>query len=118
MIPLVVVYVAMDKFTLFELHVHDGMEFSATNTAPAIGRSADDEEYEELEEYVEGADGSDEESAADDSEGGVGLLGLLAGLVLLAVVAIAVRKLRGGDAELEIAELDDLTEEGEEEAEH
>jgi hypothetical protein len=117
----------MDKFTLFELHVHDGMEFSATNTAPAIGRSADDEAYEELEEeleeIVEGADDSDEsaddsdERTADDSDGGVAPFKLLAGLVVLAVVAVAIRKLRGGDAELEIAELDDLTEEDEEEAE-
>ena len=103
----------MDKFTLFELHVHDGMEFSATNTAPAIGRSDDEEEYEELKELVEGADtdadGSDE-SAGGDSEGGAAPFKLLIGLVVLAVVAVAIRKLRGGDAELEIAELEDLTE--------
>jgi hypothetical protein len=109
----------MDKFTLFELHVHDGMEFSATNTAPAIGRS-DDEEYEELEEYVE----SDEERTDDaddsdaDSSGGVGPAGLVVGLVVLVALAFAIRKLRGGDAELEIAELDDLTEHEGAEAEH
>ena len=43
--------------------------------------------------------------------------------MLLAVVAVAIRKLKGGDAELEIADLDDLTDEtddlgGEAESEH
>jgi hypothetical protein len=115
----------MDKFTLFELHVHDGMEFSATNTAPAIGRSDDEEheEHEELEEYVESDEGrtddADESDADSSSDGGVGPVGLVVGLVVLAGLAFAVRKLRGGDAELEIAELDDLSEhEGGEEAEH
>jgi hypothetical protein len=118
----------MDKFTLFELHVHDGMEFSATNTAPAIGRSADDEEYEELEEYVDDdgegdegdADGDVEGSDAADGSSGVSPVGLLVGVLFLAVVAIAVKKLRGSDAELEVAELDDLTDAvgEEEEAEH
>jgi hypothetical protein len=125
----------MDKFTLFELHVHDGMEFSATNTAPAIGRSADeDEAYEELEEYVDGDEsgGDDGEFDDDDAErrvdgseaadgsGSVSPVGLLVGVLFLALVAIAVKKLRGSDAELEVAELDDLTDAvGEEgEAEH
>ncbi|WP_380677547.1 hypothetical protein [Salinigranum sp. GCM10025319] len=102
----------MDKFTLFELHVHDGMEFSATNTAPAIGGS--DEEYEELDAVDHDADADDAGDADEGSDGsgrGVGLLGLLAGLVLLAVVAVAIRKFKGGDTELEIADLDDLTDE-------
>jgi hypothetical protein len=124
LIPVCVVYYTMDKFTLFELHVHDGMEFSATNTAPAIGGS-DDEEYEELDaaDYDADTDDAGEGSESDDSGRGVGPLGLLAALVLLAVVAVAIRKLKGGDAELEIADLDDLTDEtddlgGEAESEH
>jgi len=123
LIRLVVVYCAMDKFTLFELHVHDGLEFSATNTAPAIGRSADedeDEAYEELEAVAGEGAASESDDTADESSGRrVGPLALLLGVVALAVVAVAVRKLRGSDAELEIAELDDLTDGyDEEEAEH
>ena len=130
MIPVVGVYPGMDKFTLFELHVHDGMEFSATNTAPAIGRSADDEEsfeeveeVEEVEEYIDEAeaeDGDGDDGSDVDDSGGVSPVGLLVGVLFLAVVAVAVKKLRGSDAELEVAELDDLTDavgEGEE-AEH
>ena len=123
----------MDKFTLFELHVHDGMELSAKNTAPAIGRSlfsrvkgdSDaedvDEEYEELEEVVDDDDDTDDADADEDdaTSRAPGPLGLLVGLVVLAVLAIAIRKLRGGDTDLEIAELDDLSEMvDEEEAEH
>ncbi|WP_161596539.1 hypothetical protein [Salinigranum halophilum] len=113
----------MDKFTLFELHVHDGLEFSATNTAPAIGRSADedeDEAYEELEAVAGEGAASESDDTADESSGRrVGPLALLLGVVALAVVAVAVRKLRGSDADLEIAELDDLTDAyDEEEAEH
>lgn len=114
----------MDKFTLFELHVHDGVELSATNTAPAIGRSkADDEEYEELAEYVDDGDADGDERDGDDDASGRGMtpLKLLVSVVAIAVLAYAVRRFRGGDAELEIAELDDLTEGDaydEEEAEH
>jgi hypothetical protein len=131
LIAVPVVYVLMEKFTLFELHVHDGMEFSATNTAPAIGQSSadGDEEYEELTESTEPVEiedaesgsesGSESESESDSDSGdagrSVGPLTLLVGVVVLAVVAVAIRKLRGGDAELEIAELDDLSDETDEE---
>ncbi|WP_318569210.1 hypothetical protein [Salinigranum marinum] len=100
----------MDKFTLFELHVHDGMEFSATNTAPAIGGADDEvaeEEYEELEASVEEGDA---ESADEDAGRSVGPVSLLVGLVVLAALAFAIRKFRGDDTDLEVAELDDLTE--------
>ena len=106
----------MDKFTLFELHVHDGMEFSATNTAPAIGRSTDDEELEEPIEEAEGSDDA-ETSEGADTDGGVGLRTFLVGVVALAALAFAIRTLRGNDADLEIADLDDLTDDAEE-AEH
>jgi hypothetical protein len=36
------------------------------------------------------------------------------GLVVLAALAVAIRKLRGDDTDLEVAELDDLTEAAEE----
>lgn len=106
----------MDKFTLFELHVHDGMEFSATNTAPAIGRSADeDEEYAEL-AAVDDETQEDADADTDESSGrSVGPVALLLGVVALAVVAIALRKFRGSDADLEIAELDDFSESPDEE---
>ena len=121
---MLVVYGRMDKFTLFELHVHDGMEFSATNTAPAIGAGDDDEaaeeEYEELEAPTEEGDAE----STDEDGGSVGPVGLLVGLVVLAALAVAIRKFRGDDADLEVAELDDLTEaaeglgEAETESEH
>ena len=104
----------MDKFTLFELHVHDGMEFSATNTAPAIGGAA--EEVAELAEYVDADDATDEADEASDEDAGESsrsLLPLVVAVVVLAVVAVAVRKFRGRDTELEIAELDDLVDEAE-----
>jgi hypothetical protein len=141
LIPVGRLYTLMDKFTLLELHVHDGMEFSATNTAPAIGRSGEEADVEELEATVaasesdadaEGDAGTDldgESDAESDSEsdsdaGGrsPGPLGLLVGLLVVALLAVAVRKLRGGDADLEVAELDDLAATGspddEEAAEH
>jgi hypothetical protein len=108
----------MDKFTLFELHVHDGMEFSATNTAPAIGRSADedDEEYAELADVVDDETEEDANAGTDESSGrSVGPAALLLGVVALAVVAIALRKFRGSDADLEIADLDDFSEAPDEE---
>jgi hypothetical protein len=106
----------MDKFTLFELHVHDGMEFSATNTAPAIGRSADeDEEYAEL-AAVDDETQEDADADTDESSGrSVGPVALLLGVVALAVLAIAFRKFKGSDADLEIAELDDFSEAPDEE---
>jgi hypothetical protein len=106
----------MDKFTLFELHVHDGMEFSATNTAPAIGRSADeDEEYAEL-AAVDDETQEDADADTDESSGrSVGPVALLLGVVALAVLAIAFRKFKGSDADLEIAELDDFSESPDEE---
>jgi hypothetical protein len=108
----------MDKFTLFELHVHDGMEFSATNTAPAIGRSADeDEEYAELAAVDdETQEDADADADTDESSGrSVGPVALLLGVVALAVLAIAFRKFKGSDADLEIAELDDFSEAPDEE---
>jgi hypothetical protein len=137
LIPVGRLYTLMDKFTLLELHVHDGMEFSATNTAPAIGRSGEEADVEELEATVaasesdadaEGDAGTDldgESDAESDSDAGgrsPGPLGLLVGLLVVALLAVAVRKLRGGDADLEVAELDDLAATGspddEEAAEH
>lgn len=112
----------MDKFTLFELHVHDGMEFSAMNTASPFGRSSDDEEFEEeLEEFLEEMDDDGEEMDEEYESGSSGPsgLGLLFLLVVVAAAAIAFRKFRSSDDELEISELDDFDREyDEEEAEH
>jgi hypothetical protein len=103
----------MDKFTLFELHVHDGMEFNATNTAPAIGGSED--AVDALEEYVDADTEETRESDAgdDEPESSRSLLPLVTGLVVIALAAVAVRKFLGSDAELEIAELDDLVDDAE-----
>lgn len=122
MIPVLVVCGRMEKFTLIELHVHDGMEFSATNTAPAIG-AGDGEAAKEAYEELEAATDEGDAESTDEDGGSVGPVGLLVGLVVLAALAVAIRKLRGDDADFEIAELDDLTEaegsgEAEAESEH
>ncbi len=105
----------MDKFTLFELHVHDGMEVSGNQMGPGFGRRSvdEDEEYEELAEVVAGDDEYEEDGPTDDSSGrGPSPLPLLLTLVAIVVVAVALRKLAGSDieTEIEIAELDDLAE--------
>jgi hypothetical protein len=94
-------YVMTDKsFTLLEVHLHDGLSFSATNTAPAIGGS--------------GEDGTDSEAATEAGEEtySVGLrTGALVALVLLVALAVAAKYLRGDDDLGELADLDDFAEE-------
>ncbi|WP_311171913.1 hypothetical protein [Halobellus ordinarius] len=88
------------SFTLLEVHLHDGLSFSATNTAPAIGGS--------------GEDGTDSEAATEEAEEtySVGLrTGALVALVLLVALAAAAKYLRGGDDIGELADLDDFAEE-------
>jgi hypothetical protein len=114
----------MDKFTLFELHVHDGMEFSAMNTASPFGRSSDDDEIdEEMEEFLDDIDIGPDESVepgpdeTDDDSSGRSPLALVVGFVFLVAVAVALRKLRSADADLEIADLDDFSDDYEEQEE-
>jgi hypothetical protein len=86
------------KFTLLELHFDGDVAFSAsaTNEAPAIGRGPAD----------------DDETSADDDAGTAcgcsrGRL-VLGAVILAAVLAVLVRKLRGGDADLDdLEELDE-----------
>jgi len=93
-------------FTFLEVHLHDGLSFSASNSAPFVG-SGDDEgareagegEYEASTEYDE---------TADDSGGVPAGVAALVGLVFLIGVAALARKLMGGGDDL--AELDDLAE--------
>jgi hypothetical protein len=104
------------SFTLFEVHLHDGLSFSATNTSPAIG--VGDDESEETEIDVEGSEaavetGTDAESSGAESSGaessGAGNgLKVLIGLVLVAGLAVAARKLMGESDLEELEELDDL----------
>ncbi|ELZ94187.1 hypothetical protein C440_11218 [Haloferax mucosum ATCC BAA-1512] len=98
----------MANFTLFEVHLHDGFEFSPSNRAPFFNTDSEttgeDVELEPEHEYE-----ADERHELDDESdsGGSGAMALLFGLVLLVGIAAAVRFLRG-DAELDdLADLDD-----------
>jgi hypothetical protein len=103
----------MANFTLFEVHLHDGFEFSPSSRGPFIGRSEEtDEDYEaelegESEEYE-----VEIETEEDESESGGRGMSLLVGLVLLVGIAAAVRFIRGrGDDDLdELAEFDEREE--------
>ncbi|KAB1198792.1 MULTISPECIES: hypothetical protein [Haloferax] len=99
----------MADFTLFEVHLHDGFEFSPSNRAPLFAKSeraADDydAELEAEEEYEFEIEVDEDES---ESEAGRGA-SLLVGFVLLVGIAAAVRFIRGrGDDEMdELADLD------------
>ncbi|MFC5366070.1 hypothetical protein [Salinirubrum litoreum] len=94
------------SLTLFEVHLHDGLSFSATNTSPAIGVGDDESEGTEID--VED-DETAFETAGDDESAGVGNgVKVLIGLVLVAGLAVAARKLMGTDDLEELEELDDL----------
>ncbi|RDZ63289.1 hypothetical protein C5B90_09020 [Haloferax sp. Atlit-12N] len=102
----------MADFTLFEVHLHDGFEFSPTNSAPLLSKGgsemeleADDESYDDYDDY----DVEFDDDEADEAEsGGRPGVGLLVGLVLLVGIAAAVRYIRGGGDDLdELADLDD-----------
>ncbi|WP_411963836.1 hypothetical protein [Haloferax sp. YSMS24] len=104
----------MANFTLFEVHLHDGFEFSPSSRGPFFGSSEEtsddyDAEMEEaVEEYDIEIEGDDETSES----GGRSAMGVLMGLVLLVGIAAGVRYIRGrGDDELdELADLDDREE--------
>ncbi|RDZ44137.1 hypothetical protein C5B91_11430 [Haloferax sp. Atlit-10N] len=101
----------MADFTLFEVHLHDGFEFSPTNSAPLLSKrggdeaaalEAEDESYDDYDAELD-ADETDE----SESSGGPGMA-LLVGFVLLVGIAAAVRYIRGGGGDLdELADLDD-----------
>ena len=105
----------MTEFTFFEIHLHDGLSFSATNTAPAIGGSgggASDAGTEQSEAGTvadEGGSAPGDGSPADARSGQV-RIGALVALVLLVALAAAAKYLRGDD-DLELTELDDFAEE-------
>ena len=89
------------SLTLLELHLHDGLSFSATNTAPAIGGSDE-----------AAADGGGAEGDDAGETGSSGLrVGALVALVLLVALALAAKYLRGDDDLEELVDLDDVAEE-------
>lgn len=88
----------MVNITLFELHVHDGFDFSPSSV---IGG-----DEEELDEYAE------EELAvdADEESSGPGRgAGALVGLVVLVVLGLGIRKLMSDDLD-PVEELEELDE--------
>jgi hypothetical protein len=96
------------SFTLFEVHLHDGVSISGTNTAPAVGDVGDGSTAEgEASEPVELDDAGDHETPDDSSGPGAGLA-VFVGLVLVAGLAVAARVLMGDDDLEELEELDDL----------
>jgi hypothetical protein len=96
------------SLTLFEVHLHDGLSFSATNTAPAIGGDGGERESEETDVETEAADPDEGfEDGESESAGGNGLK-VLIGLVLVAGLAIAARKLMGDEDLEQLEELEDL----------
>ncbi|UVE50144.1 hypothetical protein KU306_14755 [Haloferax larsenii] len=98
----------MADFTLFEVHLHDGFEFSPTNRAPLMGaQDESDDDYDvEFEDDAE----VDYEAEYESASKGGSKMGLLFGLVLLIGIAAGVRYLRGGDDLDELADLDEREE--------
>jgi hypothetical protein len=97
------------SLTLFEVHLHDGLSFSATNTAPAIGSDDGDEEDDAVGTDIEIEDTeADTGSERTESAGPGAGLAVLVGLVLVAGLAVAARKLMGDDDLEQLEELDDL----------
>jgi hypothetical protein len=117
----VVYHMASKSFTLFEVHLHDGLSFSASNSAPAIGRKSDTSDEADAdagagettievtdEETTEETAEEEMDADAEDADGGSGLK-VLFGLLIVAGLAVAARKLMGESEDLEdLEELDDL----------
>ncbi|QCC47181.1 hypothetical protein [Halobellus limi] len=104
----------MTEFTFFEIHLHDGLSFSATNTAPAIGGSGEGAsdggtEQSEAGSVADEGGSTDDGSPAGGRSGQV-RIGAVVALVLLVALAAAAKYLRGGD-DAELTELDDFAEE-------
>ncbi|MFC7068337.1 hypothetical protein [Halobaculum lipolyticum] len=97
----------MADLTLFELHVHDGLDFSPSSV---IGGGADD-----AAEAVESAGDGTEIDIDGDEESGSGAgraVGALIGLVFLVLAGVAVRKLMSDDLDAieELEEMDETVE--------
>ncbi|WP_144903293.1 hypothetical protein [Halobellus captivus] len=100
------------SFTFFEIHLHDGLSFSATNTAPAIGGSSageSDDDATESQPDERDSGSSDTKRCAPFCGGSRSLqIGGLVALALLVALAAAAKHLRGGGDAL--SELDDIDE--------
>ncbi|MFC7128166.1 hypothetical protein [Haloferax chudinovii] len=114
----------MADFTLFEVHLHDGFEFSPTNSAPLLSKrggtalESDGESHDDYDvEFDADEDDAFDESESDESGGRPGVA-LLVGLVLLVGIAAVVRYIRGdGDEFDELTDLDDAGDEERDEVE-
>ena len=115
--PTVNVLMCMADFTLFEVHLHDGFEFSPSNRAPLFSKrdSSDEDDYDvELESTDEYDEEYEVEIEGDDESesGGRSAMGVLMGLVFLVGIAAGVRYIRGrgGDELDDLSDLDDREE--------
>ncbi|RLM57382.1 hypothetical protein DVK02_06325 [Halobellus sp. Atlit-31R] len=95
------------SFTLFEIHLHDGIDFEATNTAPAIGERGDGASDSETDSDATGEPAETPDSGPCSTSGGR-VLGAVVAVVLLVALAAAAKYLRGDGDE---TELDDFVEE-------
>lgn len=101
----------MANFTLFEVHLHDGFEFSPSSRGPFFGKSEElSDDYDaELEESSEAEYDVDiEAEEAEDESGGSRAMSMLVGLVLLVGIAAVVRFVRGRGSDDDYDELADL----------
>lgn len=93
----------MVEFTLFELHLHDGVEFSPRGVLGDVGES--------LPALVDEESDPATVEESDDESGGAArtVLSAVAGLTLLAGVAYGVRRLRREvDVELEVEDVEEI----------
>ena len=106
------------SFTFFEIHLHDGLSFSATNTAPAIGGSSSESDGDSSSEDGDPSGGIDDAESTDEERGGpfsggstdLPIGGLIALVLLVALAAVAKYLRSGGEADA-LSELDDVDEE-------
>jgi hypothetical protein len=91
----------MVEFTIFELHLHDGIDFSPMG---AIGDASED-----VAELF-GEETPEETTATEESGSGARVaLGIVAGLAALGGVAYALRRVRSEvDVEIEVDDIEEV----------
>lgn len=100
------------NLTLFAFHTHGETQFGPSSV-PGVG--SDESESESSGKSWLGSGSNDEETGAeeatvaDEDESGGGIGALLVAIVVLAAIAMVAKKLSGSeDADVDVAESDDL----------